>query len=30
MLPEKQLFKFSLYYLACLFGALVADKLLLA
>jgi protoheme IX farnesyltransferase len=30
MLPEKQLFKFSLYYLACLFGALVADALLLA
>jgi protoheme IX farnesyltransferase len=30
MLPEKQLFKFSLYYLACLFGALVADRLLLA
>lgn len=30
MLPEKKLFKFSLYYLACLFGALVADSLLLA
>ncbi len=29
MLPEKQLFKFSLLYLACLFGALVADRLLL-
>jgi protoheme IX farnesyltransferase len=28
--PEKKLFKFSLYYLACLFGALVADALLLA
>ena len=27
--PEKQLFKFSLLYLACLFGALVADRLLL-
>ncbi len=23
--PEKQLFRFSLFYLACLFGALVAD-----
>ena len=30
MLAEKQLFKFSLLYLACLFGALVADRLLLA
>jgi protoheme IX farnesyltransferase len=30
MAPEKKLFKFSLYYLACLFGALVADVLLLA
>jgi protoheme IX farnesyltransferase len=30
MAPEKQLFKFSLLYLACLFGALVADRLLLA
>ena len=30
MLPEKKLFKFSLYYLACLFGALVADALLLS
>jgi protoheme IX farnesyltransferase len=29
MAPEKQLFKFSLAYLACLFGALVADGLLL-
>jgi protoheme IX farnesyltransferase len=29
MAPEKQLFKFSLLYLACLFGAAVADKLLL-
>ena len=29
MAPEKQLFKFSLLYLACLFGALVADHLLL-
>ena len=29
MAPEKQLFKFSLLYLACLFGALVADRLLL-
>ncbi len=29
MVPEKRLFKFSLLYLACLFGALVADKLLL-
>lgn len=29
MLAEKQLFKFSLLYLACLFGALVADRLLL-
>ena len=28
--PEKQLFKFSLLYLAFLFGALVADRLLLA
>ena len=27
--PEKQLFKFSLLYLACLFGALVADRLLI-
>ena len=27
--PEKRLFKFSLLYLACLFGALVADLLLL-
>ncbi|MFZ4690124.1 MAG: heme o synthase [Polymorphobacter sp.] len=27
--PEKKLFKFSLLYLACLFGALVADRLLL-
>ena len=30
MAAEKQLFKFSLLYLACLFGALVADSLLLA
>jgi len=30
MQPEKRLFKFSLLYLACLFGALVADRLLLA
>ena len=30
MTAEKQLFKFSLLYLACLFGALVADSLLLA
>jgi heme o synthase len=30
MLAEKKLFKFSLLYLACLFGALVADTLLLA
>ena len=30
MTAEKQLFKFSLLYLACLFGALVADRLLLA
>jgi heme o synthase len=30
MAAEKQLFKFSLLYLACLFGALVADRLLLA
>ena len=30
MAAEKQLFKFSLLYLACLFGALVADTLLLA
>jgi heme o synthase len=29
MVAEKQLFKFSLLYLACLFGALVADVLLL-
>ena len=29
MVSEKQLFKFSLAYLACLFGALVADALLL-
>ena len=29
MLPEKQLFKFSLLYLAFLFGALVSDRLLL-
>ena len=29
MTAEKQLFKFSLLYLACLFGALVADRLLL-
>jgi protoheme IX farnesyltransferase len=29
MIAEKQLFKFSLLYLACLFGALVADRLLL-
>jgi protoheme IX farnesyltransferase len=29
MVAEKQLFKFSLLYLACLFGALVADRLLL-
>ena len=29
MLAEKQLFKFSLLYLAFLFGALVADRLLL-
>ncbi len=29
MAAEKQLFKFSLLYLACLFGALVADRLLL-
>ncbi len=30
MAAEKQLFKFSLLYLACLFGALVVDRLLLA
>ncbi len=30
MANEKQLFKFSLLYLACLFGALVADTLLRA
>jgi protoheme IX farnesyltransferase len=30
MVAEKQLFKFSLLYLAFLFGALVADRLLLA
>ena len=30
MTAEKQLFKFSLLYLACLFGALVVDSLLLA
>ncbi|PZN94941.1 MAG: protoheme IX farnesyltransferase [Alphaproteobacteria bacterium] len=30
MANEKQLFKFSLLYLACLFGALVANRLLLA
>jgi protoheme IX farnesyltransferase len=30
MQPEKQLFKFSLLYLAFLFGALVADRLLVA
>ena len=30
MTAEKQLFKFSLLYLACLFGALVADSLWLA
>ncbi len=30
MLPEKRLFRFSLFYLAFLFGALVADRLLLA
>ncbi len=30
MAPERQLFKFSLLYLACLFGALVVDRLLLA
>jgi heme o synthase len=29
MVAEKQLFRFSLLYLACLFGALVADRLLL-
>jgi protoheme IX farnesyltransferase len=29
MLPEKQLFKYSLLYLAFLFGALVSDRLLL-
>lgn len=29
MTDEKQLFKFSLAYLACLFGALVADRLLI-
>ena len=29
MIAEKKLFKFSLLYLACLFGALVADRLLL-
>lgn len=29
MLPEKQLFKYSLLYLAFLFGALVCDRLLL-
>ena len=28
MVAEKKLFKFSLLYLACLFGALVADVLL--
>jgi protoheme IX farnesyltransferase len=28
MMAEKQLFRFSLLYLACLFGALVADRLL--
>ena len=30
MYAERQLFKFSLLYLACLFGALVVDRLLLA
>ena len=30
MTAEKQLFKFSLAYLACIFGALVADRLVLA
>ncbi len=30
MAPEKRLFKFSLLYLACLFGALVIDRLLFA
>jgi protoheme IX farnesyltransferase len=30
MIVEKKLFKFSLLYLACIFGALVADRLLLA
>ena len=30
MAAEKQLFKFSLLYLALLFGSLVADRLLLA
>jgi protoheme IX farnesyltransferase len=30
MLPEKKLFKFSLLYLAFLFGALVADRMLIA
>ena len=30
MAPEKQLFKFSLLYLAFLFGALVADRLIIA
>lgn len=30
MVPEKKLFKFSLLYLAILFGALVADRLILA
>ncbi|WP_310474317.1 heme o synthase [Sandarakinorhabdus sp.] len=30
MLAEKKLFKFSLAYLACLFGALVIDRLLLS
>ena len=30
MKPERQLFRFSILYLFVLFGALVADRLLLA
>ena len=30
MMAERKLFKFSLYFLACLFGALVADRLILS
>jgi protoheme IX farnesyltransferase len=30
MAPERQLFKFSLLYLACLFGALVIDRVMLS